>query len=579
MKNVCLVAAVSCVITGGVTAQPVIVNDGTGIVNAASYAGLGLPNSSVAQGSIFTIFGSGLGPTKAAQVSSFPLSTSLAGVSISISQGGTTVLAFPLYVSASQINAIIPSDAPLGSDGIVVTFNGYSSPDCPGCLGATVEVVKASLGIFAINQAGSGQGIFTDGKNQLISYTHSATEGEVLNIWATGLGAIQGSDAEPPIAGNVGTTVPVVYVGGVEVKPTYYGRSPCCSGLDQIQFQVPPNVNGCNVPVAMRIGDVISNFVSVALTSMSGSCSNLNGISVADFANLDVQGTIATGYLGLSRLVATQVQRQEFFPMNTSAVTTTTDYAYANFERYEFRTFSLTELPLQIVDSGGCSVYTFNPGQTSYAPPFQVATPTVNPIPGAALDAGTTIIINGPNGPKQIPPISSPFPASVGNYGAELGASDGATPLYFVQGSSYTVTSQGGKDVGPLTAALQVPQTLTWTNQSSMSTITRGNGIDVTWSGADANGYVIISGGALGKNGGGAGFNCTVEPSAGQFGVPSIVLLALPLSGVNESDGVVTSEGWLEVGIATKPSVFQAAGLGIAQAIASFSISQSVTYQ
>src|SRR5690349_8576104 len=51
----------------------------------------------------------------AVQANSFPLGTTLANVSITVTQGGTAVNAIPLFVSASQINAIMPSNAPLGT--------------------------------------------------------------------------------------------------------------------------------------------------------------------------------------------------------------------------------------------------------------------------------------------------------------------------------------------------------------------------------------------------------------------------------------------------------------------------------
>jgi uncharacterized protein (TIGR03437 family) len=101
----------------------------------------------------------------------------------------------------------------------------------------------------------------------------------------------------------------------------------------------------------------------------------------------------------------------------------------------------------------------------------------------------------------------------------------------------------------------------------------------VTYNGQSPDGYVIISGESLGVNGGAAGFNCTVDPSIGEFTVPATVLLALPPSAVNNSDGCEISEGWLQVGTVGKPSVFEAAGLGMAQATASFSVGQNFAYQ
>ena len=195
LKNTALYLGILSFVIGSSLAQPVIRNDGTGVVNAASYSGQGLPSSSVAQGSIFSIFGSGLGPAVAVHASAFPLATSLQGVSISISQGAMAVAAIPLYASATQINAVMPSNAPIGLDTVVVTVDGQSS--CTECPPATVQVAPRSFGIFTINEAGNGQGVFTTGANQLIAYTSPAAPGEVLNIWGTGLGAIPAAMPNP----------------------------------------------------------------------------------------------------------------------------------------------------------------------------------------------------------------------------------------------------------------------------------------------------------------------------------------------------------------------------------------------
>src|SRR5262245_2235942 len=92
-----------------------------GVVNAASYAATGLPNGSIAQGSLFTIFGTNLGPAQTATASSFPLGTTLGSVSITVTKGSTTVSALPLYVRPDQINALMPSNAPLGWVSLRVT--------------------------------------------------------------------------------------------------------------------------------------------------------------------------------------------------------------------------------------------------------------------------------------------------------------------------------------------------------------------------------------------------------------------------------------------------------------------------
>ena len=95
--------------------QPVVYNRGT--VNAASFAPPGLPNASIARGSVFSVFGENLGPAQSPALS-FPLSAILGGVSVSVTQSGTTTQAYPIYVSANQISAIMPSTVTAG----VATF-------------------------------------------------------------------------------------------------------------------------------------------------------------------------------------------------------------------------------------------------------------------------------------------------------------------------------------------------------------------------------------------------------------------------------------------------------------------------
>src|SRR3990172_10846387 len=104
--------------------QPSIAADG--IRNGASYALSGMPNAGIAQGSIFVIFGSNLGPASLVQVSSFPLPTfeGLAGTSVKVSVGGTTVDAIMLYTVATQVAAVLPSSTPLGTGTVTVTYNG-----------------------------------------------------------------------------------------------------------------------------------------------------------------------------------------------------------------------------------------------------------------------------------------------------------------------------------------------------------------------------------------------------------------------------------------------------------------------
>ena len=91
-------------------AQPVVNNGG--VVNAASFTPQPYPNSGIAQGSVFTIFGTGLGPAQHVEAG-FPLPTTLGNSSVAVTVDGTTVNAILFYVAAGQINALIaPLPAP-----------------------------------------------------------------------------------------------------------------------------------------------------------------------------------------------------------------------------------------------------------------------------------------------------------------------------------------------------------------------------------------------------------------------------------------------------------------------------------
>ena len=97
------------------------------ILNAASYTGSGRPNSGIARGSMFVVFGVGLGPVDLQQSAGFPLQKTLGGTSIRVTVGATVVDALMLYAWATQVAAILPSSTPEGVGLMEVTYNGHAS--------------------------------------------------------------------------------------------------------------------------------------------------------------------------------------------------------------------------------------------------------------------------------------------------------------------------------------------------------------------------------------------------------------------------------------------------------------------
>src|SRR5579885_1517467 len=107
-------------------------------------------NSPIAQGAIFVIYGTGLGPD-AISISSTPFkSTTLSGTSVAVTVGTTTVNALMYYTSATQVAALLPSNTPTGTGTITVTYNGQASATAP------ISVVANNLGVFSTDSTGSG---------------------------------------------------------------------------------------------------------------------------------------------------------------------------------------------------------------------------------------------------------------------------------------------------------------------------------------------------------------------------------------------------------------------------------------
>ena len=268
-----------------------------GVVNSGSFRTPGLPGSGIAQGSIFTIFGSGIGPGAGVQVSSFPLGPTFSGVSIQATQGATSVAVLPLYVSSNQINALMPSDAPLGWVSLRVTYNKALSNASP------VFVVRDSPGFYTATGTGMGPGaihnIAADGTKPTNSNQASAKPGQTLEAFLTGLGPIASPDNSAPPAGTLPTQVEL-WVGGVPVPPAsiiYSGRSPCCSGLDQIDFVVPASApRGCWVPVEIRTsGANIGSSVTIAIDPQGAPCSDPSNPLSASIVKGGAIGALSLG--------------------------------------------------------------------------------------------------------------------------------------------------------------------------------------------------------------------------------------------------------------------------------------------
>jgi len=531
-------------------AQPVI-NTG-GAVNAASYSPAGLPNSAIAQGSIFIVFGQKLGPASI-QYTGFPLQTTLAGTSAKVTVNGTTVSPLMIYTLASQVAMLMPSSTPVGSGTITITYSGQTSAP------VALQVAATNFGIFAVNTAGSGPAVVTDANNGYISLTHAASPGQVLVLWGTGLGKISADETQPPPQGNVGTK-PTVWVGSQQAVVDYWGRSGCCGGLDQINFHVPTGITGCYVPVAVQTGSTVSNFGSIAVASSGTVCSDPVGLSSTQLALVQNGQNLSIATLGLARSTSTLSLSA---PISFSS-TTTTDTGSASFYRYTPTQVTSSSFG-QAASIGGCMVFTVN-GNAAITDPIQ-------PL---GLDAGSSVALSGPNGSKTLP---LQLASVKGSYGATLG-SNTSPPLYLDAGA-YTFTVPGGADVGAFTQQLQMPPSLTWSNQSSITSVSESQGVTVTWTNAIPNGYVGITGYSLALDQNNnftaeAMFTCKASAGsngAGSFFIPPPVLLNLPVTVASSP-----IPGYLGITSETAAQACTAPHIDVCMAIASAQVQKTVTY-
>jgi len=526
-----------------------------GLLNAASFAAPGLPHGSIARGSEFSIFGLGLGPASSPTLA-FPLSTSLGGVTISVFQGATSVNAIPVFVSPTQINAIMPSNAPLGLASVQVTFNTFTTNPAP------VRIVNSSFGIYTATGLGLGPGIlqnFNSATDQPINAPSLAAKpGQTVTLWGTGLGPVSYADNIPPTGANLPTQTEV-FVGGKLARPLYNGRSPCCSGNDQIVFAVPADAPlGCYVPVFVRTeGKIVSNSVTMAITADGSPCSEPANPFTAPLLK---GGNI--GYVELRRSVG-----HDLLTLSTP-IDYTTDHSLLNFRREKGGTFAFNP-KLSLPPAGSCTVYT-TIGDIRVSGNLLGTSPT-----GRFLDPGPSFTVNGPNGGSR--KIVPPQPPRV--QAAQLGRSFPAAGLFsnaILEPGPIAVSSAGGPDVGPISVTLNNPGILTWSNRDQISAIDRTQPLTITWTGAPAGTPVEITGGAFDRSkNASAMFLCIAPADTTSFTVPGYILSSLP-PGPNS---VSPAGGYLTVGALNAPATFSATGLDVGVASIQSFTGTTVTYK
>ena len=235
MKSHLAFFALAALVMPAVFAQPKI----SKVQNVFSAILPGMPNYGIAQGSIFTILGTGLA-TATSPPQSFPLPTVLNGASVSVTVNATTTHAILYFVSAPEILAILPSATPAGTGQITVTVNGKTNSP------AGITVVQSAFGMLTLNAVGNGPAAVFDVNSQYLGLTNAANPGDVITLWGSGVGPVSGDETTVQPAQNL-TDIPIeVDIGGKPATVQYAGRG-YYPGLDVINVQVPAGVSGCKV--------------------------------------------------------------------------------------------------------------------------------------------------------------------------------------------------------------------------------------------------------------------------------------------------------------------------------------------
>lgn len=499
------------------------------------------PNYGIAPGSLFIVTGTNLAAPSFGSItlesSAAGLPRGLNGSAISVAVDGATTYPAYYYATPTQIAVVLPSDTPVGAGTVQVAYNSQASS-------FPITVAPSALGLAGRYGYSAGPALATDNSTGVLrGFTNSAAPGEVIDLWGSGLGAdLADSDTTFTATPHAIPADLQVYVGGVLALINYQGASGY-PGVNQIAIAIPQSAPlGCAVSVVAVSGGITSNALTLPIAAAKGaSCSDpVIGIDGAMMEALASKTSYNYGAVSLS---------QATIAGKTNA------FAGASLLTYPGPNAAFGLLSF---DSCVVSGSTVVPGYTA-----------------GGLGAGA-LNVTGPQGTLPLPGETvGVFPVGEvgipGEYRTDL-------PAGFIPsgGGSFTVT--GGEQnppppntVGAFQASITLGPPLEWTNMNAITSVTRSQGLTVTWSGGDPSSYVVISGQSGASPAQLTGFQCSAPISAGSFTVPGFILDTLSANG---APGNASATGSLIVQNYTPNQTFAAPDLdyGIAFGFSEFAI-------
>ncbi len=236
--------------------------------------------SPVAPGSIVSIYGTNLASGSAfASSATLPYSLSNASATVLDSSGDVTDL--PLfYVSATQINALIPTTVASGPASVTVT-----TPT--GTESSSVTIAAIAPGLFSANETGK------NAASAQIAINHSDGSQSLDNTFQCGAGAVNcvpinlDLSSGPAalvlygtgIRGAASISDVSVTIGGQSLPVTFASAAPGYQGLDQVNVMLPQSLAGTGIAnLSVNVNGTFSNVLTVSFgyATSAPACSGCN---------------------------------------------------------------------------------------------------------------------------------------------------------------------------------------------------------------------------------------------------------------------------------------------------------------
>jgi uncharacterized protein (TIGR03437 family) len=510
-----------------------------GIVNSSGY------QTKLAPDTVFTVFGSGMGPASIATAAAPNYPTTLGGTSITFTNvaGGDPIDAKVIYSIAGQVAGLLPSSITPGTYAVRVTYNTLTSAP------QNVTVVARSFGIATANSAGTGNAQATignlNGGLSLVRLTSGSLKfgghdwalspahpRDTLVFWGTGGGADPANDTGGTSGDQTKSGGFTVNVGGRVLTPVYAGASSGYPGLWQINFTLPADIApGCFVNVQVTAGGEVSNSVIIAVASPGAAECSDPLLSTAALKALDSGGTVKIGGFAVAR--GTNTFYRNASPGGPTTITTGSQENIPGV-LYTFTAAQFAAIyGLPKIDACTISDVTGVPA----------------PVPGT-LDLGPNIPVSGPG--LAAGSVLAKYIA----HAYDLLLTNGTV----VNGGTYLLAGTGGAGGGPFNASVKFPTSFTATNWDAITAIDRTQPLTINWTGGDEQVFIIISSSrVVGKDASNVNIihnvaiNCQVPAPPGTYTVPAAALAYLLPETIEAAD-LATGSGQITVeGVNSKP--------------------------